>query len=172
MEFLPMLPVFFHRYFIVSLLIVLSIMSIADLLADFSEGASWIHMAEEGAILCLCLFGVAQLMLSLRAQQKNIASLKQELQTARLEAAEAGHTLKEGRLAFAKVIAEQFGTWSLTKSEQEVGLLLLKGFSLSDIASLRETQEKTVRQQASAIYKKAGVSGRHSFAAWFFEDFL
>ncbi len=31
----------------------------------------------------------------------------------------------------------------------------------------RNTVEKTVRQQASSIYQKAGVSGRHAFAAWF-----
>jgi hypothetical protein len=36
----------------------------------------------------------------------------------------------------------------------------------------RSTQEKTVRQQASSIYKKAGVSGRHAFSAWFIEDIL
>ena len=39
-------------------------------------------------------------------------------------------------------------------------------------ADLRSTLEKTVRQQASSIYQKAGVSGRHAFAAWFLEDYL
>jgi DNA-binding CsgD family transcriptional regulator len=51
-------------------------------------------------------------------------------------------------------------------------LLLLKGLSFNEISAIRETKEKTVRQQASEIYKKAGVVGRHAFAAWFFEDFL
>jgi DNA-binding CsgD family transcriptional regulator len=37
---------------------------------------------------------------------------------------------------------------------------------------LRGTAEKTIRQQASAIYKKAGVAGRHVFSAWFMEDLL
>jgi len=32
--------------------------------------------------------------------------------------------------------------------------------------------EKTVRQQASAIYSKAGLSGRHAFSAWFIEELL
>jgi DNA-binding NarL/FixJ family response regulator len=53
-----------------------------------------------------------------------------------------------------------------------VAILLLKGLSFKEIAGVRETREKTVRQQASSIYKKAGVSGRHAFAAWFIEDFL
>jgi DNA-binding NarL/FixJ family response regulator len=44
--------------------------------------------------------------------------------------------------------------------------------SFNEIAAVRETKEKTVRQQASEIYRKSGVSGRHAFSAWFFEDFL
>jgi DNA-binding NarL/FixJ family response regulator len=51
-------------------------------------------------------------------------------------------------------------------------LLLLKGLSFKEIAAVRNTLEKTVRQQASGIYKKAGVSSRHAFAVWFIEDFL
>ena len=60
----------------------------------------------------------------------------------------------------------------LTGSEIEVGWLLLKGLSLKEIAFVRSTKEKTVRQQASSIYKKAGVSGRYAFSAWFKEDIL
>jgi DNA-binding CsgD family transcriptional regulator len=29
-----------------------------------------------------------------------------------------------------------------------------------------------VRQQASSVYRKAGVSSRNELAAWFFEDML
>ena len=49
---------------------------------------------------------------------------------------------------------------------------LLKGLSFDEIATVRDTKEKTVRQQATAIYRKSGLNGRHEFAAWFFEDFL
>ena len=37
---------------------------------------------------------------------------------------------------------------------------------------VRGTAEKTIRQQASSIYQKANILGRHSFSAWFIEDFL
>ena len=60
----------------------------------------------------------------------------------------------------------------VTTSEKDVGWLLSKGLSLKEIAAIRETLEKTVRQQASSIYKKAGLSGRHAFSAWFIEDAL
>ena len=66
----------------------------------------------------------------------------------------------------------QFDLWGFSKSEQEIALLLLKGLSFKEIASIRNRQEKTVRQQASAIYRKSGVMGRYEFSAWFFEDML
>ena len=41
-------------------------------------------------------------------------------------------------------LSQQFDDWRLSNSEKEVGWLLLKGFSLKEIAALRETLEKTV----------------------------
>jgi DNA-binding NarL/FixJ family response regulator len=40
------------------------------------------------------------------------------------------------------------------------------------MAEVRNTKEKTIRQQASTIYRKSNVAGRHEFSAWFFEDML
>lgn len=51
-------------------------------------------------------------------------------------------------------------------------MLLLKGLSFKEIASVRDTMEKTVLQQASTIFKKANVSGLHAFSAWFMEGLL
>jgi DNA-binding NarL/FixJ family response regulator len=50
--------------------------------------------------------------------------------------------------------------------------LLLKGFSLVEIGEFRNTSEKTVRTQLSAIYAKAGLKNRAEFAAFFLEDLL
>jgi DNA-binding NarL/FixJ family response regulator len=52
------------------------------------------------------------------------------------------------------------------------GLLLLKGFSHREIAELRETSERTVREQARALYRKASLKGRASLSAYFLEDLL
>jgi DNA-binding NarL/FixJ family response regulator len=37
---------------------------------------------------------------------------------------------------------------------------------------IRDTKEKTVRQQASHLYTKSGLAGRHVLAAYFLEDLL
>lgn len=65
---------------------------------------------------------------------------------------------------------DQFEKWGLTKAEGEIGLFLLKGLSLREIANLRGTSETTVRQQALALYRKSSVDGRHQFAALILED--
>lgn len=80
--------------------------------------------------------------------------------------------MQAARQEYTRAVQQQFELWSLTRSEQEVALLLLKGLSFKEIASVRSTKEKTVRQQASAIYAKADVDGRHTFCAWFMEDFI
>lgn len=66
----------------------------------------------------------------------------------------------------------QFTRWGLTNAEREVALLLLKGLSLKEIATVRSTNERTVRSQARTLYSKAGLAGRASLSAFFLEDLL
>jgi len=69
-------------------------------------------------------------------------------------------------------INAEFSNWKLTESENEIGWLLLKGLSFKEMAEARGTSERTVRQQARAIYAKSGLSSRSDVAAYFFEDFV
>lgn len=69
-------------------------------------------------------------------------------------------------------IDQQFKYWGLTPTETTVGFLLLKGFSLKEIAKLRSTSESTVREQAGNIYHKSNLSGRAELTAFFLEDLL
>ena len=48
----------------------------------------------------------------------------------------------------------------------------LKGLRHKEIAELRQTSERTVRQQALAVYRKSGLNGRTDLAAFFLEDLL
>jgi len=81
---------------------------------------------------------------------------------------------KTARLAgeLLLVMKEQFCLWSLTPSESEVALLLIKGLSMKEIALARNVKEKTVRSQATNIYSKSGYAGRHELAAHFIEDLM
>ncbi len=144
----------------------------ADLLSDFSHGADTEHMIKEAFIVGLSLLAIAWLMWGLHQQRLVIGSLRQELDAANSSQVQPKKYVLEARKRLGNVVSRQFSEWMLTDSEIEVGWLLLKGLSLKEIALVRNTQEKTVRQQASSIYKKAGISGRHAFSAWFIEDIL
>ena len=69
-------------------------------------------------------------------------------------------------------IDAQFDRWDLTDAEREVAMLMLKGLSHREIGAVRDTSERTVRQQAQAIYRKANLSGRTALSAFFLEDLL
>ena len=71
-----------------------------------------------------------------------------------------------------QVVQRQFDTWALSKAERDVAYLALKGLDVAEIAAARHAAPGTVRAQLSAIYNKAGVSGRAQFAAHFVEDLL
>ncbi|MGO4331334.1 helix-turn-helix transcriptional regulator [Cupriavidus sp. 2TAF22] len=73
---------------------------------------------------------------------------------------------------FLQQIQEQFEKWRLTQAEKDIALLLIKGLTLDEIAAVRESRSKTVRQHATNIYAKAGLDGRHHLAAFFLEDLL
>jgi DNA-binding CsgD family transcriptional regulator len=144
----------------------------ADLVADFSHGADTEHMLKEAIIVSISMSAIAWLLLGLRQQRLEIKALRQELETANRPQTTPRKYVLDVRKKLGGVVTQQFSEWMLTGSEIEVGWLLLKGLSLKEIAIVRSTQEKTVRQQASSIYKKSGVSGRHAFSAWFIEDIL
>ena len=66
----------------------------------------------------------------------------------------------------------QFSRWNLTEAEREVALLLLKGLSTKEIAQVRAASERTVREQARAVYTKSTLTGRAALSAFFLEDLL
>ena len=109
--------------------------------------------------------------LSLR-QREEQQSLLRDLEAARAQGERWRSEARTYLNGLGEAIEAQFGRWSLTEAEREVALLLLKGLSLKEIASVRETSERTVRVQARALYTKAGLSGRAALSAFFLEDLL
>ena len=157
---------------LILILAIVVVASGADLVSDLAHGADIEHIVKESAIVAISTVAIAWLLWGLRRQRLEISSLRQELETANRPQTPPKKYVLEARQKLGNVVTQQFSEWTLTGSEIEVGWLLLKGLSLKEIAMVRNTQEKTVRQQASSIYKKAGVSGRHAFSAWFIEDIL
>ena len=73
---------------------------------------------------------------------------------------------------FYEVVQDNFERWGLTPSERDVAMFMLKGLSNHEIAALRETSEGTIKAQSTAIFRKAGVSGRTQLFSLFIEELL
>lgn len=84
----------------------------------------------------------------------------------------AERKLRIASTAFTQLLEENFTDWQLTAAEADVALFLIKGMSLAEVASLRDTSEGTVKAQSNAIYRKAGVSGRTQLLSLFIEDLM
>ena len=64
-------------------------------------------------------------------------------------------------------VTSAFETWRLTAAERDIAKLMLQGLRYKQIAFERGTSERTVRQQAQVILRKAGLDGRADLAARF-----
>jgi DNA-binding CsgD family transcriptional regulator len=150
-----------------------------DVASDLRHGTTLEHVIAEVGVVIIGLAGsgfiARQLLLRLRraqAAEEGIRAISLQLKATQAEAAhwraEAGDLLA----GLGMAIDRQFERWSLSPAEKEVALLLLKGLSHRELAEVRSVTEATARQQARAVYKKAGLSGRNDLAAFFLEDLV
>jgi DNA-binding NarL/FixJ family response regulator len=103
---------------------------------------------------------------------KKQKALIRDLDAARIQGRQWRDETRSRLKGLGEAIDRQFVTWKLTEAEREIGLLILKGLSLKEIAAVRVTSERTIRAQAQSIYAKAGLSGRAALSAFFLEDIL
>ena len=92
--------------------------------------------------------------------------------TARQELARADQAMRMTQGQFTDAVSEYFCRKGLSKAETEIAWLLVKGFSLSDIAELRDTRQGTVKAQCASIYRKTEVSGKTQLVSQIVEDLL
>ena len=143
-----------------------------DIVLDMKEGIPFSHIWHEVALFFLAIGAIFWQIRVIFNKNLHISSLNIEL----LETKKSYQDWKEKTHASTQVLGQliesEFVLWHLSQSEKDVALLLIKGFSMKEIADFRKTHEKTVRQQATSIYKKSGLSGRQEVAAFFLEDML
>ncbi len=157
---------------IAAVLGVIMTLNTLDVVTDIGLGVPRWHIIEESLIVLASGLGFVYLLWEMRRRTRRERRLAQTLAEAEGQLRNLNDDMRRARRTYSQAIQQQFEAWKMTDSEQQVAMLLLKGLSFREIAVLRETREKTVRQQASAIYGKSGLDGRHAFAAWFLEDFM
>jgi DNA-binding CsgD family transcriptional regulator len=149
----------------ISLFAIIALLIGWDVIADQRESVNFGHMAIELFVMLVAASGTILLWLQLHRVQSDLARALIENEQWREENLE----LIQG---LGAAIHKQFGSWHLTKAEAEVGLFILKGLSHKGIAQIRQTSERTIREQARALYRKSGLSGRAELSAFFLEDLL
>jgi len=158
--------------FIALLLAAIFALGLFDLLTDPVDELHGVHGVIDVSLVIISGAGAVWLGRGWLRAERSVRGLLASLATHRAER-DAWRERAQGALrGLGEAIDRQFDAWSLTATEKEVALLLLKGFSHKEAAALSGRSERTVRQHAVSVYRKSGLSGRAELAAFFFEDML
>lgn len=141
---------------------------------DFAvEQGSWLSTRTDAIIGALALLTLAivaaWLALGLRRRRRMTRELESRC---RALAAQLDQAPVSAGALVKTVIDDDFHEWRLSDAESDIAWFMLRGLPLREIADVRGTSERTVRQQAQAIYRKAGLDGRSDLAGRVLERFI
>lgn len=136
---------------------------IVDLSEHLSEGRGYqfgdlSHLIFE--ILAVTVLGFGMVLLSVYIT---------ELKTKNARQRETLHSLRND---FDSHVHAQFNEWSLTPSESDIALLLMRGLASKDIAELRNCTVGTVKVHSHNVFRKAGVTSRVELMSLFLDEFM
>lgn len=140
-----------------------------DLLLDRPATLLSAHVLFELALIVLSLGAALWLARGWRHSQAAVGRLTVLVQSKQAESDAWQRSAEHALEGLSRAIDAQCEAWSLTPTERETALLLLKGHSHKRIARLTGRSERTVRQHAVAVYRKSGLAGRAELAAFFLE---
>jgi DNA-binding NarL/FixJ family response regulator len=163
---------YFERIVIVAFVLIAIFLGI-DIYDDLLHGSDLGHVLAEGIALLVSLAMLSAYILSFARYtvetQRTIASTLTHFVLERDRWRKQSEQYLKG---LGMAIDAQFELWHLTEAEKAIGLLMLKGLAHKEIAGVRNTSEKTVRQQATSLYAKAGVENKSQLSAFFLEDLM
>ncbi|MFG1481657.1 LuxR C-terminal-related transcriptional regulator [Halobacteriovorax sp. HFRX-2_2] len=154
------------------LFLLISIFLIFDIYEDLSEGSTYEHVIEEGIVMLIGLIGTTVLWFKWLFTKKENLRINSDVTKLKFDLENYKQKTRELSRGLSEKINDQLNEWSLTKSEKDIALLLLKGLAIKEIAEIRSTAEKTIKQHCSNIYSKSNLSGRSELSAFFLEDIL
>lgn len=142
---------------------------VIDLILDRPTTLFSFHVAFEVLMVTLSLGAAAYLAFGWYSTQSRLAETVARSERHRREREEWEHRASELLEDLGAAISDQFDAWELTPTERKIALMILKGLSHKRIARRTGTSERTVRQHAVAIYRKANLAGRAELAGFFLE---
>ncbi len=143
-----------------------------DLLLDRPASLWTPHVLLELTLVLVSAGAALYLSRGWYATRRQVRGLRTDLAGRQAEREAWRAAARKPLEGLALEVDRQFADWKLTPAECEVALMLLKGFSLQQMAALRGGSERTVRQHAVAVYRKSGLAGRAELAGFFLGDLL
>lgn len=161
-----------HRALLTLLLLAIAGGGALDLALDRDVPPWSLHALLEVSLLALCLVAVAALWQGWMRSRRSLARSSRMLEQRARERDRWRERAEKLLRGLGEEIDLQLARWGLTPAERETALLVLKGYGHGEIAALLGKSERTVRQQAGAVYRKSALSGRAELQAFFLEDLL
>jgi DNA-binding CsgD family transcriptional regulator len=158
------------RMVLAGLLAAIVVGGAVDLLLDAPERWMSPHVVYELLLIGGAVAASVWLWRAWRAAAASAASLEHSLAERIAERDAWRDRARQSLESLGQAVNDQFERWGLTPAEREVALLLLKGHGHKQIAADTGRSERTVRQHAVTLYRKAGLGGRAELAAFFLED--
>ena len=165
------------------LLLGVSLFTMFDVVVDMKQGVGIDHLMHEIALWIFSMLGAFFQFRIVKWQSNEMTGYREKIAELGLINANLNQKIKEEQMDFQQKIGHlsseflsyidaQFNQWSFSRGEKETALLLIKGLSMKEIAEIRGSNENTVRQQASQIYRKSQLGGRMELSAFFLDDLL
>lgn len=160
------------RGFPVILFALVAVLTTIDIALDLAAGTTVLHVLIEGLLVLVAVLGAVYFWGRLRSSERHEDELMRDLKRVREQTARWQQEQLELVTNLRKAIRTQFQQWEFSPTEQEIAFYLLKGLSMKDIAGLRGTTDRSVKQQAYVLYHKAGLAGRAELSAFFLGELL
>lgn len=133
-----------------------------------TEGLS-VHAAMDLAMIPLVLVGVYYIA---STASKSVQTAREHMEQAQADLTDFRQKNENILLKMRSAVHEQFAAWKLSRAEVRVAELLIRGYSSKEIAEELGKSERTVRNQAISLYRKAGLTGRGDLSAFFLSDIM
>lgn len=124
-----------------------------DVLTDFARTSSPMQTAEPKWHLAIEALATVSLWAAIVFETRYVARLLRR--KAQLE-----RNISVASAALYDVIEAFLDEWRLTAAERDVAALLIKGQTIAEIATARDSAEGTVKAHLNAIYRKSGARNR------------
>ena len=144
----------------------------SDLALDIKERDQIEHIALEFLIYAVLIYVAYVAFVFYHLGRQALDDASKNIDATKHKLADAQQKNKQLQDGINVSMQQAFIDWKLTIAESDVAALIVKGFSLGEIAHLRSTSERTVRDQAASIYHKAKLKNRIELMAYFVEDLL